>query len=724
VTFGYLLGMRRLALAVAAATAVFVLWTVGRDVVRAPARGGRAAADREDAGIPAGDTGPSPAPPDGAASPPTDEPPVFRFVVISGESGQPIPNAVVRLDGEGLSGVTAEDGAVVIRGKPYEPYYYASATGYAQAWGRANAGRTTWVELVAGAMLSGAVLHADTRAPVPATVVVAGVGPGRWFGRAETDVAGRFEIVVPRWQPLVVTADALEPAGQTLAPTIERVVVREARHEVELLMTVGGTLEGKVLVEGRPAEGEVLAACWDASREFLGPVPLDEAGSYRLRHLPLSADMLPAASIGGELTYGDAARFTRAGETLRRDIRVPPKVHVRVAVEDPEGRGVEAFDASLTSDSVRLPADEEDDRGRAVFTAEPDEYVLAVRAEGWVKHERDLVLVAGKDAELTVRLTAGEAVEGTVIDGRGAPVHAQLSCGETASARTDAAGRFRIAGLPPGPVRLDVVAEGMPGVQADATPGGPPVVVVVPSPARLRGRIGRAPEGVPATIHLWPGGAEQELPLSGVVLDVPVTRLGQWLGLALRFDGVPAPTVLEVSPLSGGEVRDLGDIPLDRGAVLRGTVVDPSGRAIPGARVTVAEPWTDVATRCGAEGEFSFPRMPTRPVWLRVDAEGWATRFVRFAEQQPPSPIAVTPGGLVEVPGASPGSVTVSPLLGHMVDADTAQIVPQPGDHGQLRARLQAGPYRAHFYWRGKQRSVDFAVREGGTTTIDGTMPR
>src|SRR5262245_9704264 len=63
------------------------------------------------------------------------------------------------------------------------------------------------------------------------------------------------------------------------------------------------------------------------------------------------------------------------------------------------------------------------------------------------------------------------------------------------------------------------------------------------------------------------------------------------------------------------------------GATLNGTVTDPSGAAVPGAKVTIVSPATGLSrtTQTTDVGLYSFPRLPVGTYDLTVDAEGFKT---------------------------------------------------------------------------------------------------
>jgi hypothetical protein len=61
------------------------------------------------------------------------------------------------------------------------------------------------------------------------------------------------------------------------------------------------------------------------------------------------------------------------------------------------------------------------------------------------------------------------------------------------------------------------------------------------------------------------------------------------------------------------------------GATLNGTVGDPSGAAVPNAKVTVASPQTGFTrtTTTNASGLYSFPQLPVGTYELTVEANGF-----------------------------------------------------------------------------------------------------
>ncbi len=103
--------------------------------------------------------------------------------------------------------------------------------------------------------------------------------------------------------------------------------------------------------------------------------------------------------------------------------------------------------------------------------------------------------------------------------------------------------------------------------------------------------------------------------------------------LVLRIDGEGF-ALTERGPfhVAAGETARLGDLPVELGTTLRGSVVDPLGRGVAGARVTLFhqldapgdEARAERVVLSDAQGLFSFPNARSDRWTLFVDAEGYA----------------------------------------------------------------------------------------------------
>jgi hypothetical protein len=196
---------------------------------------------------------------------------------------------------------------------------------------------------------------------------------------------------------------------------------------------------------------------------------------------------------------------------------------------------------------------------------------------------------------------------------------------------------------------------------------------------------------------------EESFLLEGGRFAVEIVAVGEPVVVRLSIDDFAAPAVLALPALRPGEVRDAGEIRLDHGRVVRGSVLGPDRQPVVGARVTVLEAWADASAWTDATGVFSLIRMPRKPLWIRIEAEGLPRHIVRVDDGET---IRLGPGGTV----TGVGQVTVRPEGDPWLERRYAETRIE-----SFPATLQGGAYRATW---DDGRSADFVVRDGETTAI------
>jgi hypothetical protein len=234
-------------------------------------------------------------------------------------------------------------------------------------------------------------------------------------------------------------------------------------------------------------------------------------------------------------------------------------------------------------------------------------------------------------AGLELRLEAGVAVEGVVLDADGRPlagtyVSARLEGGNSHySTPTDAQGRFTIGGLAPGPVRLHAVEEkngfreiGV-AVQVEAPATG--VRLVVPRKVRIQGRLsGDALAGF--VVFARPAETEEA---SAYTASAEVAADGRF---ALEvWEGVPYAVgatsrtddryALQ-SPVRGGADLTLA---LEVGLSIEGTLERPDGRPAKDVWVFARSPVWSAAGPVGADGVWRVRGLPKGTYRLRSNLD-------------------------------------------------------------------------------------------------------
>lgn len=250
--------------------------------------------------------------------------------------------------------------------------------------------------------------------------------------------------------------------------------------------------------------------------------------------------------------------------------------------------------------------------------------------------------ITARTEPMTIELQRGAVVTGRVVmaDGEPAPL-AQISVGggsrQAASvSASDAAGAFSILNLPPGPVTLTATSRGgMQGEPVDVTAPAGDVLLRLPRPARIEGRVfdreskqpvrdfmvnvDRAGERFgarPKTVQADDGRFVLDELAPGKV-DVVVSAAGYTRGLS---SGV---TIEEGKTLTV-------EIPLDKGGVIAGRVTS-GGRPLADVAVTVnsttpTRAARSVEARTDAGGQYTVEGVTPGAQQLELRKSGYVTK--------------------------------------------------------------------------------------------------
>ena len=314
----------------------------------------------------------------------------------------------------------------------------------------------------------------------------------------------------------------------------------------------------------------------------------------------------------------------------------------------------------------------------------PGAHALSVSAPGYGT-KRVEVLVGGSPRTTDVgdvTLESGLVLRGRVRESGGAPVaDARLmamrgfaAIDDRGEGVSDAAGAFAIGGLKPGLYRLTVRAPGHGMADREAEPGGEPIDIVLETAGSVTGLVvderGRPVETfrVSARIPPRPQGPGGGRMMIGPPRVEPVSAAD---GRFVIDDVPPGTHVVEITAperatatltsvkVSPGAATDVGRVTLGPGGIVRGTVVDATGVAVPAAVVSfqgaarsvgpsppMAEAMTD------STGSFELRGVSTGTVQVAAHhpsfAEGRATAEVDPAKDPPEVRIVLQQGGRIE----------------------------------------------------------------------------
>lgn len=410
-------------------------------------------------------------------------------------------------------------------------------------------------------------------------------------------------------------------------------------------------LEGSVrrALDGSPVDGALVVARSEEKGSPLVWVHSDVDGSFAL---PVrgggpftvrveAEDLAPEVRAG--ISVLTALAFTlESGATLEGVVRdasgsLVPGAHV-------EARDGEA--ASLTPPfepgaGVRLGRSDAEGRFRLTGLARTRHDVVA-RLRGVGRGTREDVR-PGSPVE--VFLSPAPTVVGRVHLADGTPVPGAVAWAESRSGqapspaeRTDAEGRFEIAGKPGETLDVWVRRPGWAPALATARLGADgevPVDVVLERGARVAGRLvdsDRRPLAGQVVVEAL--GEAAVSPLVSDAWAVDAAADGRFvltlvpsgpLRLTAR-SGARGPQPVEIDVGLRQAQVDLGDVVLEPTLALRGRVRDATGRPVADATVSVPAPSRPrpLEARTGADGAFVLAGLPAQPALLQVRARGFA----------------------------------------------------------------------------------------------------
>lgn len=439
---------------------------------------------------------------------------------------------------------------------------------------------------------------------------------------------------------------------------------------------------GRFQVPGLPDIQSVLVT-------ILKPGAAPAVFSGRLADLPEPLRLTAGSQVSGRLVdrHGRPVRGAR--------IRLESWVHRSVP---------QVFSAYATTSADGLFAMDGLPLGSAVVSARvrglaPVEKTLELAAG--TNDAGTLVAEPGADLTVVVRGEQGETLPGVEVEAAGL------------TARTDSAGRARLANLPPHELTLAARGKGFLEIRERlAPPFSREREIELRRAFTLLGRLIDRPGGAPVTdgsLRIEQGGRIEMKRIDpegrfSLSLKPEIDTLLVLSSPRLRELRLPVPRG------SAGETRDLGDVAPPPGLALTGRVVREDGSPVAGASLWLPRPgpsgpaWAWAArdllsAQSGADGGFRLTGLPPGPAVLRAEAPGLSRKHVEIAleegeENLDVGEIRLSAGGAVRVLLAeeeeTEGAMARADLRGSWLDSD---MVSAPVRHGEASLRhLPPGP--------------------------------
>jgi Carboxypeptidase regulatory-like domain len=462
-------------------------------------------------------------------------------------------------------------------------------------------------------------VHGIPKDAIATLIVIAeGYGEARVGVKVFGDSVRPSPLVIRLERGASVSGAVRAPDGRPLAGAVVFVVPADAETlrenpRVVSMSTRGGTLRALTARTGATGRFEVKGIA-------LGRAYVAMA----------EADGFARSEVSAEL------RATADRPAVEVDLRVRHPSTLVLRLEDAEGKPFDGAKVRIGGIMSWMEKEKSDGGGAYRFARlAPGKLVVKIEAKGFLDLEVEIEVAEGKTVERTVRLDAGVAIEGVLLDEKGrpkagivveaSPTDLATRGGSLTEARTetDAQGRFRLAGLRRIPYELDAWAKGFKLLEK-VTLAAPATDVCLRGAhlGVLRMRF-RAPEGssIPTRAMVWRwregggGGSGSDI-VDGVLEEIGFD--GGNVKMTVHLKGYVM-LRLEVT-VKPGETKDLGEIVLDPGRDLHGRAVDLDGKPVAGALVDHGG-YTEATT--DADGRFLLRHLPAGEIDVTVDADGF-----------------------------------------------------------------------------------------------------
>lgn len=620
------------------------------------------------------------------------------------------------------------------------------------------------------------------------TIISVGAKP---LAEVISDRDGRFMVEVPANGILTLGAIAqgMAEAHAYLLPTrdVEDLVLR---------LDAGGTITGRVLApDGKPSVGaRVFGVPADQPQmianprlvlgpnggsfcsntddgggmaEFEGEGPIhgatraiaDAEGQYELTNISLPARVrVLAEGVDGSRGGTHAVALTEASPLAVKGVTLEPRAVVAVRVLDP----VDQFVASAAVTIKGVSADAEgihflDPRGEGSWRDYTGAHGGAFRFPGLAIGRYAVVAKgpAGDEVRATVEVTAGgeqgvtvhvqqaSAIAGVVVDEVGRPIEKASVAWRGVSHETDAEGRFEIRGAASEEPVLEASSKWHLTARLEEPDEARPVRVVLRARPVVTGVLLPAEGGESLRDHVWVAEHTESCTTYETAAVDPKGRFRYPLRTAqeevvlLLLPRGAADVLLGPFHLPAGAERDAGELQLDLGRSIRGTVVDEQDRPVAGSAVRAGRPGLldvrdgmfvsapEAAT--AADGTFHIAQVHRGRLSVRVRHRDHAPTVLDDPPEQGLR-IVLAPASFLEGTVRDPDGKPQPGLTIVAAHEVSLRLMPgistQTDDRGHFRlGPLAAGEYPLTAY-RGRQR-VDLGsvvLRKGQTVVHDVTL--